>query len=146
MEKEFTENDITLIFYQKPNDQKYSFLIKDDESLTEKILSLVSNKRVTENGIVYCKRSIFDLIKNNKLSQKDQIEKDYVSLVKEELDSFKSEHIPFELEELALKIDQKNNEVTFSLIFNNELVSKTASNKKIAKQLCYKVIFEKYFS
>lgn len=143
MNKEFTQNGITLVFYQKPYDKNYSFLIKDNPSLTEEILSTVKTKKVSEKDIYYCKKAIFDLIESNKLNQQIKPDKDYISLVKEELDCFKSNNIQFDLTELPVEVNQRINEVTFTIIFNGVTIAKTASNKKIAKQLCYKELLEK---
>lgn len=33
--KQFTQNGITLVFYKKENDDKYSFAVKGDDELTE---------------------------------------------------------------------------------------------------------------
>jgi hypothetical protein len=62
--KEFTQNGITLVFYQKPNDEKFSFLIKDNEELTEKLLASVKIKRVKEMDIKYAANGIFEKIKH----------------------------------------------------------------------------------
>lgn len=51
--KEFNQNGITLVFYQKPEDEKFSFLVKDNEGLTEQLLNSVSTKRVKEKDIKY---------------------------------------------------------------------------------------------
>lgn len=71
METKFTHNGITLLFYKKENDVKYSFKIENDEDLTQKILQTVSTKRVNEKAIFYAKEAIFKLINTNKLKTKD---------------------------------------------------------------------------
>ena len=65
---EFTKNGITLVFYQKPGDQKFSFLIKDNEELTERLLLSVSTKRIREDKIKYAVKGIFEKIENNLLT------------------------------------------------------------------------------
>jgi len=139
-EKEFTQNGITLVFYVKPGDNKFSFLVKDNPSLTEKILSNVSTKKVNEDNIHYCKKAIFELIENNKLNQKNEISQDYISLVKQKLDRSRSN----EVEELPVEVNMSAGQVTFTVILDGiTKIAKTASNKKIAKQLCYKEVLEK---
>lgn len=68
--KEFSRNNLTIVFYQKENDQKFSFLIKDEKELTERLLATVKTKRVSENKIKYAVNGIFDLIENNLLTIK----------------------------------------------------------------------------
>ena len=63
--KEVTKNGITLVFYQKQNDKKYSFLIKDDEELTSRLLGSVKKKRIDENEFVRARSAIFEKIENN---------------------------------------------------------------------------------
>jgi dsRNA-specific ribonuclease len=70
--KEFNQNGITLVFYQKPEDEKFSFLIKDNEELTEQLLNSVSTKRVKEKDIKYAVKGIFKKIEQNLLITKNQ--------------------------------------------------------------------------
>jgi hypothetical protein len=72
--KEFNQNGITLVFYQKPEDEKFSFLIKDNKELTEQLLANVSNKRVKEKNIKYAVKAIFQKIENNLLINKNKME------------------------------------------------------------------------
>ena len=72
--KEFNQNGITLVFYQKPEDEKFSFLIKDNEELTEQLLNSVSTKRVKEKDIKYAVKGIFEKIEQNLLITKNQTE------------------------------------------------------------------------
>lgn len=65
--KEFNQNGITLVFYQKPEDEKFSFLVKDNEELTKQLLNSVSTKRVKEKNIKYAVRGIFEKIENKLL-------------------------------------------------------------------------------
>ena len=72
--KEFTQNGLTLVFYQKPNDEKFSFLIKDNEELTTQLLLNVSNHRVKEKNIKYAVKGIFEKIEQNLLITKNKTE------------------------------------------------------------------------
>ena len=72
--KEFNQNGITLVFYQKPEDEKFSFLIKDNEELTTQLLLNVSNHRVKEKDIKYAVKGIFEKIEQNLLITKNQTE------------------------------------------------------------------------
>ena len=69
--KEFSRNNLTIVFYKKENDQKFSFLIKDEEELTGRLLATVKTKRVNESKIKYAINGIFDLIENNLLTTKN---------------------------------------------------------------------------
>lgn len=69
--KEFSRNNLTIVFYQKENDQKFSFLIKNEEELTDRLLATVKTKRVREDKIKYAVNGIFDLIENNLLTTKN---------------------------------------------------------------------------
>jgi len=69
--KKFTQNGRTIVFYQKKNDNKYSFLIENEEKLTEQLLANVRTKRVNEANIKYAVKGIFDKIENNLLTKKD---------------------------------------------------------------------------
>jgi len=60
----YREGVNTLVFYQKPGDEKYSFLIKHNEELTEQILGEVKQNRVRKSEIKYAADAIFELIKN----------------------------------------------------------------------------------
>ena len=72
--KEFTQNGLTLVFYQKPNEEKFSFLIKDNEELTTQLLLNVSNHRVKEKNIKYAVKGIFEKIEQNLLITKNKTE------------------------------------------------------------------------
>lgn len=134
---EFTEKGVTLVFYQKPYDEKYSFLVKDNPALTESILKLVNKKRMKKEDISYAKKAIFDIISSNKLSQKEQVVTDYVSLVNNKLNQTQS------IEELPVEVNQRANTVTLTILFGDYTITKTALNKKLAKQLCFKEILDK---
>lgn len=61
----FTKNGITLVFYKKLGDEKFSFLVKEKEELTEKLIKSVKTKRVKEKNIKYAVKGIFEKIENN---------------------------------------------------------------------------------
>jgi dsRNA-specific ribonuclease len=69
--KKYSQNGKTIIFYQKENDEKYSFLIENEPELTEQLLANCSVKRVKEKDIKYAVKGIFDKIKNNLLTTKN---------------------------------------------------------------------------
>jgi len=68
--KKFIRNNLTLVFFKKENDQKFSFYIENEPELTERLLATVKTKRVKEGGIKYAVNAIFDLIENNLLTTK----------------------------------------------------------------------------
>jgi len=72
--KKFTRDSLTIVFYQKENDQKFSFLIENETELTELLLATVKTKRVKEDKIKYAINGILDLIDNNLLITKKAIE------------------------------------------------------------------------
>lgn len=65
--KKFSRNNLTLVFFQKENDQKFSFYIENENELTEQLLATVKTKRVREDKIKYAVNGILDLIENNLL-------------------------------------------------------------------------------
>jgi len=62
--KKFSKNGFTVVFYQKENDKKFSFLIENKPELTEKLLASVKTKRVAEKSIFYAKEGIFEKLSN----------------------------------------------------------------------------------
>lgn len=68
--KRFSRNDLTLVLFQKEDDQKFSFYIENEDELTEQLLATVKTKRVREDKIKYSIDCIFDLIENNLLKTK----------------------------------------------------------------------------
>ncbi len=77
--KRFSRNNLTLVFFQKENDQKFSFYIENEEELTESLLATVKTKRVKEDKIKYAVNGIFDLIKNNLLTTKNLEQMGYLN-------------------------------------------------------------------
>jgi dsRNA-specific ribonuclease len=65
--KKYSQNGKTIVFYQKENDEKFSFLIENEPELTEQLLANVSNKRVKEKDIKFAVKGIFEKIENNLL-------------------------------------------------------------------------------
>ena len=68
--KTFKLNNLTLVFFQKENDQKFSFYIENEPELTEILLATVKTKRVKEDRIKYAVNGIFELIENDLLTKK----------------------------------------------------------------------------
>jgi hypothetical protein len=60
--KKFSRNNLTLVFFQRDGDKKYSFYIENEYELTEQLLSTVTNKRVKKSNIKYAVEGIFDLL------------------------------------------------------------------------------------
>jgi len=83
--KKFTKNGKTVVFYQKENDKKFSFLIENEPELTQKILASAKTKRVPEKNIFYAQEGIFDKLTNiNLLTQKSEtMQENPVSLLNE---------------------------------------------------------------
>jgi hypothetical protein len=67
--KEFTQNGITICFYQKPGDEKYSFLVKGNHQLTDMLLKSVSTKRVSFKGIHFAQKALFEKIESGQLAE-----------------------------------------------------------------------------
>lgn len=131
--KEFKQNNLTIVFYQKEGDLKYSFLVKDKPELTERLLLTVKTKRVKENKIKYAVNGIFDLIENDLLTKKlNKMENPIIQLA--ELVQKQSglnietkvtgktgaDHMPIVSVEIKLP--------------NGQVFKATGSNKRIAKQ------------
>jgi len=60
---------LTLVFFQKEDDKKFSFYIENETELTERLLATVKTKRVSEDKIKYAVNGIFDLIENDLLTK-----------------------------------------------------------------------------
>ena len=134
--KEFSRNNLTIVFYNKENDQKFSFLIKDEKELTEQLLATVKTKRVKEDKIKYAVNGIFDLIENNLLTTKN-------------LEQMENSNPIIELAELVQKQYGRNIETrvlgktgadhmpTVSVeieLPNGRIFKASGTNKRIAKQ------------
>jgi dsRNA-specific ribonuclease len=68
--KKYSRNGKTIVFYQKENDEKFSFLIENEPELTNQLLANVSTKRVKEKDIRFAVKGIFEKIENNLLTIK----------------------------------------------------------------------------
>ena len=69
---EFEENGKTIIFTAVPLNegenvqyQKYSFAVKDDDVLSQKLLSCVKSKSTTFNYLWDCAKALFNIIEEN---------------------------------------------------------------------------------
>lgn len=70
MNKEFNiGKGRTLVFYQKEGDEKYSFLIKDDEELTATLLANCKTKRVKGKDFKYAVAGIIDKLENKLIKE-----------------------------------------------------------------------------
>jgi len=58
----FTQNGKTLVFYKEHNDTKFSFLIDGEPELTELLLANCNTKRVTARELIYAVPGIFSKI------------------------------------------------------------------------------------
>ena len=131
--KEFNQNGITLVFYQKPEDDKFSFLIKDNEELTEKLLNSVSTKRVKEKDIKYAVKGIFDKIEQNLLITKNQTEMNpIVELTEKVQRKFKESMVT---RVIGKEGADHNPTITVEIeLPNGKVYQASAINQKIAKQ------------
>lgn len=133
--KEFNQNGITLVFYQKPEDEKFSFLIKDNEELTEQLLNSVSTKRVKEKDIKYAVKSIFEKIEQNLLltnQKSNQMTNPIVELTERVQRKFR--------ESMVTRVIRKegpdhNPTITVEIeLPNGKIYQASGINQKIAKQ------------
>ena len=134
--KRFSRNNLTLVFFQKEGDKKFSFLIENEVGLTERLLATVKTKRVREDKIKYAVNGIFDLIESNLLTTKN-------------LEQMENSNPIIELAELVQKKFGKNIEtrvlgktgpdhmptVTVEIeLPNGRTYEASGTNKRIAKQ------------
>ncbi len=82
MKIEKNKKGIAIVFYRKKGDRKYSFYIKNNPELTKRLLSHVKTKRVREDKIRYAAQGIFKLILNNKLKNKNTMEKNINPIIR----------------------------------------------------------------
>ena len=141
--KEFNQNGITLVFYQKPADEKFSFLIKDNEELTEQLLRSVSTKRVKEKDIKYAVKGIFEKIENNLLINKNQkqMNNPIVELAEKVQRKFRQSMVT-----RVIGKDGADHNPTITVeieLPNGKIYQASGINQKIAKQLAAeKALFE----
>ncbi len=133
--KEFNQNGITLVFYQKPNDEKFSFLIKDNEELTDQLLNSVSTKRVKEKDIKYAVKGIFEKIEKNLLltnQKSNQMTNPIVELTERVQRKFRESMVT---RVIGKEGADHNPTITVEIELPNGKVYKASGiNQKIAKQ------------
>ena len=141
--KEFNQNGITLVFYQKPQDEKFSFLVKDNEELTNQLLNSVSTKRVKEKEIKYAVKGIFEKIENNLLmtKNKNQMENPIVELAEKCQKIFResmitrvigkegADHNPT----ITVEIELPNGKVYVASGINQKIAKQKAAEKALAE-------------
>jgi|SRR5690606_20157281 len=134
--KEFNKNGITLVFYQKQGDEKFSFLIKDNEELTERLLNSVSTKRVKEKDIKYAVKGIFEKIEQNLLiTTKNQtdMKNPIVELSEKVQRKFRESMIT---RVIGKEGADHNPTITVEIeLPNGKVYQASAGNQKIAKQI-----------
>ena len=134
--KEFTRNNYTLIFFQKENDKKYSFYIKNEKELTEKLFISVKTKRVSENKIKYAVNGIFEILNNqNLLIKNSEImnEKNPIIELAEKMQRIFGQNI--ETEVLTKEGQDHCPTVTVAIhLPNGKVYEASGSNKRIAKR------------
>ena len=141
--KKFSQNGKTIVFYQKENDEKFSFYIENEPELTERLLANVSNKRIKEKDIKYAIKGIFEKIENNLLTLKNMktIEQNPIVLLGEKcqkifgksmvtrvVDKVGEDHCPI----ISIEIE----------LPNGEIFSASGINQKEAKQKAAKIALE----
>jgi len=144
--KRFSRNNLTLVFFQKEDDKKFSFYIENEDELTERLLTTVKTKRVSENGIKYAVDSIFNLIENN-------------LLITQKSNKMKNSNPIIELAELVQKQYGKNIETrvtgktgadhmpTVSVAIDlpdGRTFEASGTNKRIAKQKAAEIALSKF--
>ena len=133
--KEFNQNGITLVFYKKPADEKFSFLIKDNEELTEQLLANVSTKRVKEKDIRFAVKGIFEKIEQNLLINKNQnqMENPIVELTEKVQRKFRQSMVTRVIGKVGA---DHNPTITVEIeLPNGKIYQASGINQKIAKQL-----------
>jgi len=131
--KEFTKNGITLVFYQKPSDEKFSFIIKDNDELTQQLHANVSTKRVKEKDIKYAVKGIFEKIEQNLLtSNQNQMNNPIVELAEKCQQYFRSN---IETRVIGKEGASHNPTITVEIeLPNGKIYQATGTNQRVAKQ------------
>ena len=133
--KKFSENGLTVVFYQKENDKKFSFLIENEPELTEKLLASVKTKRVTEKSIRYAVKGIFEKLSNlNLLNSKIMENQNPITKLAEIIQAQYGANIETEV---LSKVGEDHNpsiKVAIHLPNGNTYTAK-GNNKRIAKRL-----------
>lgn len=133
--KEFNQNGITLVFYRKPADEKFSFLVKDNEELTEQLLNSVSTKRVKEKDIKYAVKGIFEKIEQNLLltnQKSNQMTNPIVELTERVQRKFRESMVT---RVIGKEGADHNPTITVEIeLPNGKIYNASGINQKIAKQ------------
>lgn len=133
--KEFNQNGITLVFYQKPEDKKFSFLIKDNEEFTTQLLLNVSTHRVKEKDIKYAVKGIFEKIEQNLLltnQKSNQMTNPIVKLTEKCQRIFRESMVT---RVIGKKGADHNPTITVEIeLPNGKIYQASGINQKIAKQ------------
>jgi len=131
----FTRGNNTIVFYKKDDDEKYSFLIKDNPELTEQILYSVKKKRIKKNKIKYAVDGIFDLINSNKFKEKPEMKTETNPIVKLAEIVQKQYGANIETQVIGKKGPEHCPEIEVEIIFpDGKFYVGKANNKKVAKQ------------
>lgn len=132
--QEFTQNGITLVFYNKPNDKKFSFLVKDNEELTNKILKNSRKKRILEYEIKFAVKDIFDKIESNSYLEVEEI-KNYVDDLEKMCQKTFRASILVRVSDIKGAGAGHNQSVTVEVeLPNGKIYTASAMSGKIAKQ------------
>jgi len=135
--KRFEKNGYTLVFYQKENDKKFSFLIENEPELTEKLLNSVKTKRVKENSIKYAVKGIFEKLKNLSLINKNSeimSTTNPITELAEKIQSIYGANIQTRV--ISKTGADHNPTITIEIeLPNGDIYKASGSNKRIAKRL-----------
>lgn len=131
-QQEYTQNGITLVFYNKPNDRKFSFLVKDNEELTNKILKNSRKKRIEDYEIKFAVKDIFSKIENNSYLEAHEINNSVDDLEKICQRIFKASIL---VRVVGIKGLNHNQVVTVEIkLPNGKIYTADAISGKLAKQ------------
>lgn len=116
--KKFANNDHTIVFYQATEgDQKFSFLIEGNESLTDKLLRNVKTKRIKEKDIKYAVPALF-----KKITEIENLK---------EFEIWLNEGIPVDAPEVILNSPQQVRDWLFDFVYINRATGKIMSRGHI---------------
>ncbi len=135
--KRFEENGKTLIFYQKENDKKFSFLIENEPELTEILLASVKTKRVKENSIKFAAKGIFEKLENINLITKNSEIMSEVNPITELAEAIQAKYgANIETRVVSKRGSDHNPTITVEIeLPNGDIYKASGSNKRIAKRL-----------
>lgn len=141
------KGDITIVFYQTEEGGKYSFFIKDNLELTQKVLASVEKKKVKAGEFYFTVEAILKLVKSNELKpipvvqdltpKRTVINFDYMSLLNKKCQQMYGEGIrttpAYTIGESHCPV------VTVEVCLpDGKTVIGMGPNKKVAKQLAAK--------